>query len=75
MRGVFLFSDRRTENVQMRESKFNDEVQSEGKLVPLCPLCGNKMMLRFMSRGRTAGKKNIWICTKYSECSKIRWPD
>ncbi|MGD0339933.1 MAG: topoisomerase DNA-binding C4 zinc finger domain-containing protein [Bacteroidota bacterium] len=42
----------------------------ESQLVPLCPKCGQKMILRIAKQGPNAGNK-FWGCSDYPNCRGI----
>jgi hypothetical protein len=47
-----------------------DNEKSESQLVPLCPKCGRKMVLRIAKQGPNAGNK-FWGCSDFPNCRGI----
>lgn len=50
----------------------NDKVSYDitPKPRPICPRCGNKMVLRMREKGIHKGKK-FWVCSNYQNCKTI----
>jgi predicted RNA-binding Zn-ribbon protein involved in translation (DUF1610 family) len=79
---VFIIRERmnNSKRYQFRKEKVRDyplqlEIEkdfepTEPKFVPLCPKCGQKMVLRTAKQGDNAGKK-FWGCSNFPECRGI----
>lgn len=74
LRRMMKVQAEQTDSVVERSSRQvlqpNNAFQKPGESQPICPKCGNSMVLRVAKKGNKVGEK-FWGCSKYPACRTI----